>query len=103
MRGVAVLSTGLAATAAEAGAISSMDKKNSGVAGVEVTDGTVTHGTKRYYGTDCVQVADGKGAKNHGLYLKWIRQHKPEMLKAAKASNCGKPVSASKKGGDEHK
>ena len=87
-------STGLAVAGVDAGPVSDLGKKVAGVVGIDITDGTVTHGTPRHYGTECLQVAEGKGAKNHGQYLKWVREHKPEMLEAAKASNCGKPLTS---------
>jgi hypothetical protein len=69
--------------------------KKIGVASVDIINNTVTHGTVRHYGPECVPIADGKGARNHGQYLKWIRQNRPDVLDAAKASNCGKPLSDS--------
>ena len=88
------LSTGLAVAQVDAGPVTAVGKQVAGVVGVDINDGKVTHGTDRYYGPECVQVADGKGAKNHGQYLKWVREHQPEMLEAAKASKCGKPLNA---------
>jgi hypothetical protein len=87
-----VASTGLAAAGVSGGPVTGLGQKIAGVVGVDITDGTVTHGTKRHYGPECVAIADGKGARNHGQYVKWIRQNRPELLEAAKASNCGKPL-----------
>ncbi|HUP75302.1 MAG TPA: hypothetical protein VM282_19815 [Acidimicrobiales bacterium] len=86
------LSTGLAAAKVDAGPISAAGRGMAGIVGVEINSGTVTHGTVRYYGEDCIPVASGQGAKNRGQYLKWVRENRPEMLDAAKASNCGKPI-----------
>jgi hypothetical protein len=90
-----VASTGLAAAGVPGGPVTGLGEKLAGVVGVDITDGTVTHGTKRHYGPECVPIADGKGAMNHGQYLKWIRQNRREVLEAAKASNCGKPLTDS--------
>ena len=100
--GVLVTSTGLAAADIDAGPVRDLGEKIAGVVGVDITDGKVNHGTDRYYGPDCLPIADGKGAINRGQYLKWVRENRPDMLEAAKASNCGKPLSAgtSQEGGD---
>jgi len=95
---VLLLSTGLAVAEVDAGPVSDMGEQIAGVLGVNITDGKVTHGTDRYYGADCLAIADGKGAINHGQYIKWVREHQPDELDAAKASKCGKPLNAD--GGD---
>jgi hypothetical protein len=97
--GVLVTSAGLAAADIDAGPVSDLGEKIAGVVGVDITDGKVNHGTDRYYGPDCLPIADGKGAINRGQYLKWVRENRPDMLEAAKASNCGKPLTA---GTDQH-
>ena len=94
MIGVLVTSTGLAAADIDAGPVRALGERIAGVVGVDITDGKVNHGTDRYYGLDCLPIADGKGAINRGQYLKWVRENRPDMLDAAKASNCGKPLSA---------
>jgi hypothetical protein len=91
---VLLMSTGLAVAQVNAGPLSAAGERIAGVLGVDITDGKVTHGTDRYYGPDCLAIADGKGAINHGQYIKWVRQHQPDQLDAAKASNCGKPLDA---------
>jgi hypothetical protein len=100
--GVLFTSTGLAAADINAGPVSDLGQKIAGVVGVDITGGKVNHGTDRYYGPDCLPIAAGKGAINRGQYLKWVRENRPDMLNAAKASNCGKPVSAGTRqgGGD---
>jgi hypothetical protein len=85
-------STGLAAAGVSAGPVTAFGQQLAGVVGVDINNGTVTHGTTRHYGPECVPVGDGKGAMNHGQYLKWIRHNRPELLDAAKTSNCGKPL-----------
>jgi hypothetical protein len=95
--GVAVvltLSTGLAVAQVDAGPVSAMGEHIAGVLGVRINDGTVTHGTDRYYGAECLPIADGTGAINHGQYIKWVREHRPDQLDSAKASKCGKPLTA---------
>jgi hypothetical protein len=90
--GLLAVSSGLAVAEVDAGPISAVGKKLVGVVGVDIKDAKVTHGTERHYGAECLQVEAGKGARNRGQYLKWVREHHPDMLAAAKASNCGKPV-----------
>ena len=97
------LSTGLAAAKVDAGPISAAGRGLAGIVGVEIKSGTVTHGTVRYYGEDCIPVASGQGTKNRGQYLKWIRENRPEMLDAAKASNCGKPIGSTEPHDDGEK
>ena len=89
-----LMSTGLAVAQVDTGPPKPKPKKIAGVLGVDIRDGKVTHGTDRYYGGDCLPIADGKGAANHGQYLKWVRTHHPDQLDAAKASKCGKPLTA---------
>jgi hypothetical protein len=76
-------------------------QKIAGVLGADITDGKVIHGTARHYGGECLPIADGKGAANHGQYIKWVRANHPYQLEAAKASNCGKPLSAGKNNDDK--
>src|SRR5215207_3398763 len=94
MLAVLVMSTGLAAANVDAGPLSDVGERLAGALGVDITNGTEKHGTDRYYGADCLPIADGKGAINHGQYLKWVRENRPDQLDAAKASKCGKPLSA---------
>jgi hypothetical protein len=89
-----MLSTGLAVAQVDTGPLKPVHEKIAGVLGVDITDGKVTHGTARHYGGECIPIADGKGAANHGQYLKWVREHHPDQLEAAKTSNCGKPLTA---------
>jgi hypothetical protein len=96
-----MLSTGLALAQVDTGPLKPVHEKIAGVLGVDITDGKVTHGTARHYGGECIPIADGKGAANHGQYLKWVREHHPDQLEAAKASNCGKPLTAGNGGDDE--
>jgi hypothetical protein len=91
---VLTLSTGLAVAHVNAGPLSAMGEHIAGVLGVDITDGKVTHGTDRYYGPECIPIAEGKGAVNRGQYLKWVRQNRPDQLDAAKASKCGMPLDA---------
>jgi hypothetical protein len=90
--GLLALSSGLAVADVDAGPITAVGKKVVGAVGVDVNDNKVTHGTERYYGSECLRIDGGKGARNRGQYLKWVRENHPDMLAAAKASNCGKPV-----------
>jgi hypothetical protein len=89
-----IMGTGLAVAQVDTGPLKPVHEKIAGVLGVDITDGKVTHGTARHYGGECLPIADGKGAANHGQYLKWVREHQPDQLEAAKASNCGKPLTA---------
>jgi hypothetical protein len=95
-----LLSTGLAVAQVDTGPLKPVHEKIAGVLGADISDGKVTHGTARHYGGECLPIADGKGAANHGQYLKWVREHRPDQLEAAKASNCGKPLTAGQ-GDDE--
>ena len=91
---VLAVPTALSAADIDAGPVSDLGAKVAGVLGADIADGKVTHGTERHYGSECLPIADGKGAANHGQYLKWIRENRPDMLEQAKASNCGKPLTA---------
>ena len=94
-------SAGLAVAGVNAGPITALGAKIAAVVGIEINNGTVTHGTTRNYGEGCLEVAPGQGAKNHGQYLKWVRENRPDMLEAAKASNCGKPVTSDQEDGGD--
>jgi hypothetical protein len=90
-----VMSTGAAVAQPDTGP-KPKPEKIAGVLGVNIADGKVIHGTARHYGGECLPIADGKGAANHGQYIKWVRANHPDQLEAAKASNCGKPLTAGK-------
>jgi hypothetical protein len=94
------MSTGLAVAQTDTGPPKPKPQKIAGVLGADITDGKVIHGTARYYGGECLPIADGKGAANHGQYIKWVRANHPDQLEAAKASKCGKPLTA---GNDDDK
>jgi hypothetical protein len=91
-----MMGTGLAVAQSDTGPLKPVHDKIAGVLGADISDGKVTHGTARHYGAECIPIADGKGAANHGQYLKWVREHQPDQLEAAKASNCGMPLTAGK-------
>src|SRR5262245_857328 len=91
-------STGLAAAQVDTRPLKPVHEKIAGVLGADVSDGKVTHGTARHYGAECLPITEGKGAANHGQYLKWVRQHQPDQLEAAKASKCGKPLTSDQAG-----
>src|SRR4029450_7167425 len=89
-----LLSTGLAVAQVDTGPLKPVHEKIAGVLGADITDGQAAQGTARHYGGECLPIADGKGAANHGQYLKWVRANHPDQLDAAKASKCGKPLTA---------
>lgn len=87
--GFALGSTGLAF----AGALPTpaQDAASDALARVGVS---VPAGTERYFGAECVAAEDGSHARNRGQYLKQERAKGADALAAAKASDCGMPVSS---------
>lgn len=60
--------------------------------GINVPEGSDV-GTKRIRSAECTALAGGDDYKNHGQFLKAVRENDGD-LEAAKALDCGKPVAS---------